>query len=653
MGFKGCLRELPSFAVNFFGKASFFRQPARLPWLAQLWLWPGVFSGGPEITPLMPYSLFRTVFLAAALTAALPAQNPPISPEDRDRPEPQHFFSPVGPPSGEERKILKQFDEDGDGLLSRAERTKARQWLKENPAPRRGPGGPGGPGGGFGGPGGFRPRPFPGLLPLPGLSIPAPTIRVRGPGGPGGPTESEPTTPGPNVSPADVPSAGSRPLYAEDVLRTFFLEFEDEDWERALEEFHDTDVELPATLIVDGERFPNVGVHFRGMSSYFMVRAGQKRSLNVTLDLKDKQQRLGGYKTLNLLNSHEDDTLMSTVLFSHIARQYLPAPKANFVRVVINGKSWGLYVNAQQFNKEFVRENFHHEKGARWKVRGSPAGGGGLEYLGEDVAEYKRHYEMKSGGEDDWKAFIALCRTLRQTPPEQLEAALNPILDVDGLLWFLAIDCGLINTDGYWIRASDFSIYREPGGKFHILPHDMNEAFRQALGPGFGGLGRGGFGGGPGGDRRANGSGDDRQNAGNPNRERLSGAMASGGGVELDPLVGMNDETKPLRSRVLAVPALRDRYLAHVRTLAEKWLDWKKLGPLVAEYRALIEKEVAADTRKFGSLAKFQALTAEQAPADVAPSRGPEAMPLRSFADQRRTYLLKRIPPSSETAASK
>ena len=58
-----------------------------------------------------------------------------------------------------------------------------------------------------------------------------------------------------------------------------------------------------------------------------------------------------------------------------IARRYIPAPKANFAKVVVNGESWGVYVNAQQFNKEFLKEWFPDDAdGPRWKVRGSPGG---------------------------------------------------------------------------------------------------------------------------------------------------------------------------------------------------------------------------------------------------------------------------------------
>ena len=284
---------------------------------------------------------------------------------------------------------------------------------------------------------------------------------------------------GPQVAPADVPSFPDASLYEPTVLRTLFFTFEDADWEAELEAFHDTDVEVPATLVVDGKTYPNVGVHFRGMSSYMMVPRGLKRSLNVSLDFVDANQRLYGYKTLNLLNCNGDPSRMSSLLYSQIARQHIPAPQANFVKIVINGEYWGVYTNVQQFNKEFLQENFKSVEGARWKVAGSPGGGGGLDYLGENIDDYRRRYEIKSkDSEKSWKALIRLCRTLDQTPASELEETLRPMLDLDGLLWFLALDVTLVNSDGYWTRASDYSLYLDPQGKFHVIPHDMNEAFR-------------------------------------------------------------------------------------------------------------------------------------------------------------------------------
>src|SRR5208283_5198311 len=97
-----------------------------------------------------------------------------------------------------------------------------------------------------------------------------------------------------------------------------------------------------------------------------------------------------------------------------------------------------------------------------------------LRYLGEDVAEYKQRFEIKSKDDkSEWRALIALCKTLNQTPIEQLEEALKLVLDVDGVLWFLALEDVFVNNDGYWTRASDYSLYRDPNGKFHVIPYDM------------------------------------------------------------------------------------------------------------------------------------------------------------------------------------
>jgi spore coat protein CotH len=428
-------------------------------------------------------------------------------------------------------------------------------------------------------------------------------------------------------------------LYDPSVLRTIFIDFENDDWESELEDFHGTDIDVAATVTVDGKSYPAVGVHFRGASSYGMVPSGYKRSLNLSMDMVDKDQRLMGYKTLNLLNGNGDASLMSTVLYSYIARQYIAAPKANFVRVVINGENWGVYTNAQQFNKDFLKENYGSGEGARWKVSGSPRGGGGLDYRGDDPDDYQHPYEQKSGGKKSLAKLIEFCRVLEETPTDQLPAALEPICDVDGLLWFLALDIGLINSDGYWIRASDYSIYLDEDDRFHFIPHDMNEAFRGAGGPGMRDPGMRGPGmpGGPG-MRGQNEPGPDRGRPGRGGPPPVAGSP-----VELDPLIGLDDPSKPLRSKVLAVPKYREQYLRNVRELAEKSLDWKKLGPVVAQARSLIDDAVKEETRKLSSYEAFVAATSESESATgTAQSRGGHgAMNLKAFADARRNYLLE------------
>lgn len=545
-------------------------------------------------------------------------------------------FGPGGPagPGGRMQpgaQLVKQFDRDGDQRLNAAERKAAREFLTQQGSRmgRRGSGDRPG----------FGPRN----------------------------ERQKPAQPGAPLAPADVKSGAGAPLYDAKTLRTLFLEFENADWEKELADFKNTDVEVPATVTVDGKIFPDVGVHFHGASSFMMVGEGQKRSLVLTFDFAHDNQQLEGYHKLNLLNSHEDATFLRTVLSLQIARAYIPAPRANFMRVVINGESWGIYVNQQHFSKEFLKESFGTSKGARWKVPGSPNGRGSLAYLGEDAAAYQRIYEIKS--KDDpgaWKDLIQLCKVLNQTPPNQLVAALSPLLDIEGTLKYLAWDNALVNGDGYWTRTSDYDIYEDPQGRFHMVPYDANETFSSGGGPGGPrGPGGPGFGGPPGVPTGAEGNAARGQVAGGtenrtnflergfagPGGRGPGGRRggAGGGGVELDPLAVANDANKPLVSKLLAVPELRARYLAYVRDIAEKWLDWNKLGPLAEQYQALIAGEVKADTRKLDSTEEFFTGLTNTVSTTTQGFRGPPSISLKRFAEQRRAFLLSYKPVATTT----
>lgn len=75
-----------------------------------------------------------------------------------------------------------------------------------------------------------------------------------------------------------------------------------------------------------------------------------------------------------------------------------------------------------------------------------------------------------------------------------------------------------------------------------------------------------------------------------------------------------------------------------MKAIAEEWLDWNKLGPIVASHAKRIEPELAADTRKLSSLAEFQRSVSDQEP--EATEGRPGRLTLKQFADQRRKFLL-------------
>lgn len=447
-------------------------------------------------------------------------------------------------------KIVKKFDRDGDGRLNSAERHAAMRYLEANPQLRK---------------------------------------KGRSPTG----EAQKPPLPGAKLAPENVKThPASVALFDAGTLRTLFIDFEDADWEKQLVAFHRTDVLVPVKLTVDGKVYRDVGVRFRGENSFFMVRDGWKRSLTLDLDAVHTSQDLGGYHGLHLLNFHEDPTCLRTILYMQIARHYFAAPKANFLRVVINGESWGVYANQQKFDKDFLRDNFHTTKGARFRSPGRSRNGN-FAYLGEDVAEYKRFYALRS--KDDpkaWNDLIRLCKLLDQTPPEQLFKTLEPLLYFDSTMAWLALDNVVVNDDSYWHDGNDFAIYQDAKGRFHLVPHDVNEAFR-------------------------------------PVRVRTGGD-----GLRIDPFANMTNKNRPLL-KLLAMPELRTRYLHYVKDMAEHWLDWKKLGPIVEKYHSLIEADVRSDTHKLHSTAEFTSGTYGKGDGSAA-----DGKTLKGFCEQRRAHLL-------------
>ena len=101
--------------------------------------------------------------------------------------------------------------------------------------------------------------------------------------------------------------------------------------------------------------------------------------------------------------------------------------------------------------------------------------------------------------------------------------------------------------------------------------------------------------------------------------------------MNLDPLAGTFDESKPIIARILNTPSLREKYLSAVREIAEKSLDWDTIGPVVKQYRELIAKDIERDTRKLFPTEAFLAGTSNE----------PVEGSLRKFIEGRRAALLK------------
>lgn len=351
-------------------------------------------------------------------------------------------------------------------------------------------------------------------------------------------------------------------LYDQTLLRTMTLTFTQANWQSLLTSGRTTGSNTLCTLTVDnGATVYGVGARYRGNTSFTGLggSAPTKKSINLELDWTNSATDLMGYDTLNLNNAYQDETLMRESLYFNLMRRYTVCPAGALVQLYINGANWGVYSHAQQQDGDLIREYFPSNEGNRWRAPNMGGGGGGmpgggnsaLSYLGNtNVATYRSIYELKS--DPDTNALPRLIRAIYVLNNEKTDFRnkVEEFLAVDRWLWFLALENLFADDDSYWNKGADYMFYYEPeSGRIHPVEHDGNEAF-------------------------------------------------VAGDASLSPIKGDMDSTRPVIKNLLGVPELRQRYLAHMRTLIQEFFNPDYMTPLVQEYSDLSVAAITADPKK-------------------------------------------------------
>ncbi len=392
-------------------------------------------------------------------------------------------------------------------------------------------------------------------------------------------------------------------LYDPTVVRTFKLTFAQPNWWSLLVNNKSSRTNIPATLEVDNQVYSNVGVRFRGNTSYSLnLNRSQKLPFNITTDAFVPNQRLYGYKNLNLANAYKDATFVREVVAYEVMRRYMPSLKCCFINLTINNENWGVYVHVQQPNADFVDDWFRNDDGNLYRgdsVRRNTRPT--LTYLGSNVSSYQSQYDIKVANATPWLDLIDLCRRLNAAVVE-LPTRLPDVLNVDSALWYIALQNVFSNVDSYLGTGNDYLVYGDVHhGRFSVMPWDLNTSF-------------GGY------DWR--------------------GLLGAQGLKTMSPYYkGASSDARPLITQLLAVPEWKQRYLAHVRTVLDEVFDWNTIGPVIRAYHKQIEPLVLADGRKLYSTQKFyDNLTKDVVVSD---RTGSFTIPgLQSFVDTKRAYLL-------------
>lgn len=387
-------------------------------------------------------------------------------------------------------------------------------------------------------------------------------------------------------------------FYDESIMREVRLDFQQNNWWTLLENNYNTGTEIPADMTIDGVTYTDVGVRFKGNTSFRRPNT-EKKSFNISLNSFVADQDVMGYSTLNFNNAYMDPTFMREVLFSKVCRSYTTAAKGNFIHLIINNENWGVYANIQQLNKDFLEEWYPTDTGDRFKVPSAfqTPGNASLNWLGNNTSAYQPWYELKSSDPLAYNRLIILCDIINNTPsgPGYVQAV-EDILALDRALWTLALENAFMDSDGYVHKGSDYAIYRDDvHGRWNLLQRDANEAF--------GSFSRNSWG--------------------------------TNGTVNLHPDYDTNDPNLPLMNKILTIPFVRERYLAHFKTIIEEWMDWGRIGPIVTNWDNLIRSEVQADNKKIYSFSNYTTNLYSDVNQGQTIFKG-----LQQYVDERRAYLL-------------
>lgn len=380
-------------------------------------------------------------------------------------------------------------------------------------------------------------------------------------------------------------------FYDESLIRTINLQFPQANYWQLMTNNYASKTEIPATLTMDGVSYDSVGVRFKGQTSYFQ-NPSIKKSFALSMDYALDGQDIMGYESLNFNNFYLDASFLREVLYLHLSRKHIPSAKANFVHLTLNGENWGLYGNIQNLSGEYLKEWFLSNDGTRWRAERTTGGGGGpgggnpfgagtssLNYLGADTTLYKPHYTLKKTNKTNpWEDLVNVCDALANTPAVALEDSLKQYLDIDRTLWFLAHEILFTDDDSYvWKGGMDYFLYWEPEtGRMTPLEYDGNTC------------------------------------------------MDLNFANTWSPFYRQSDVKYALMNKLFPVPALRQRYLAHVRTIIEESFNLTYVDSLIDAYADFIDAEVNADPKKIYSYNQFLSQVEE----------------LKEFMQVRRTYLL-------------
>ena len=186
-----------------------------------------------------------------------------------------------------------------------------------------------------------------------------------------------------------------------DQSRVHTLDIVMDDWEEFLQTCTNEEY-ASCTVLIDGESVGIAGIRAKGNTSLSSVAAyGNNRySFKIEFDHYEPGKTYYGLDKLSLNNLIQDKTFLKDYLaYTLMARMGVSAPLCSFVKIRVNGESWGLYLAVEAIEDSFLQRNYGADSGELYKPDNMSMGGGRGNGRSFDMEDFAQRFSSTSDSE--------------------------------------------------------------------------------------------------------------------------------------------------------------------------------------------------------------------------------------------------------------
>lgn len=229
----------------------------------------------------------------------------------------------------------------------------------------------------------------------------------------------------------------------------------------------------PATFELHGSEGRTFGpwaiqLKLKGSASFRPL--GQKAAFKLKFP---SGSRPSGLKKLTLNNMVQDPSKVREVLAYELFRAMdVPAPRAGYAEVRVNGEDYGLYLNLETLDSVALPRWFASTGHLYESVYEEGQPRSTLEPGGE------AEFEVDEGDENDRSDLVALIAALRGGATGSLATVLGDHADLDEMARMLGAEAFLGHWDGYGWSINNFYLHADAAGRFSLLPWGADQTLQ-------------------------------------------------------------------------------------------------------------------------------------------------------------------------------